>query len=1577
MKYTKSKVVLQRHQEKCTWRNPPGTEIYRNSDLSVFEVDGNINKIYCQNLCLLAKLFLDHKTLYYDVEPFLFYVLTQNDKKGQHIVGYFSKEKHCQQKFNVSCIMTMPQFQRRGFGRFLIDFSYLLSKEEGQAGTPEKPLSDLGRVSYHAYWKSIVLEYMHDHKRESVSFKSITEKYGLASHDIAVALHLLGFVKFFKSREHIQVMYAIDWDKVDTYWEHLNSSKTRIKIDPESLRWTPLLIVPPVVKLDSNESENTYTSKSESVIDRKGLLQDSAKKVSVVAALQCNTKEIMGVKKKGRHSLITVFNTPRKKHKKDINNKESPSKLEENLTTSDSCINSEQNDDGLIGSQINASKSFISSDTDLKPKDQEDLTFLNAESNKIYDSDISKINCFENLQTNKPKRSIHQLSKTNAISNDDNTDKVNNEIRAPSVFEGCNSNYESTLEIKKVTQTPKLRNKRKVKSNTSGDEIEIQEKPHHEPPKKKQKTVKETNTNSYDFLIDSEKQKDLKILETLEISNEKSSIIAEQNTVEVKSTKNVDKSMHQNTVDVSKKAKSSENDSNISIPVMTDVNDDDVNDDDGGGNDDDNDVGSKILETLENKSENIIAIEKSNDEDNKTILSSNENLSELINKQDIIVQSKEKGNGKDQLDVVAECTTNEVIKIAKQSPSQNILTPTSNSLENSEPVKNVDVSDQDSESETEIDGQKIKILKTPPFELTKTADKEVKISGKKQKEEESTISLEESKEQCFRKDTKPTSVEKNYTENSSKFKDNLTEVKLKKEDRLSDEKYDDNKINHDLRHKEDMKKEKKDIKNAKTLDMKKSEVKSEKAAEDVISIKKFDNQKKIVNSSKSDGNIQYRSGQKNSWNGIERMILHDEKSRRPAEMKQLNQSFSMGQIPNYTTQYWQIDPYYQPYQQISHLEANQKSPNKFHLDLTTTMYAPIPQNIYQNSLAFQQQQQYQEQHSNSLKEKQKKSVSNSLEHKKKDDKFVKESRDILQIKEYSKDQINKEHQTQEIQQQHTHHQQQTQQQPQPQQQFESCARSLQFPKTNKFQKDMKIDTSCMMVNKHPSGVVGQDVCKSSSNNIIKRSDYVNENSSTENTSSKQTLTSSNDISPINIYSPEVSTNNVNNIHHYNQCELDVSQLEMESPNSISSDMANSNSTENIKSANQIQQIYSDCSMQNIQQNMHVNIQENNTSTQIMMQSANMQQQQQQMSRNIKQLHINRQNNSTPRNNVTKIHRNANTSQTRQRSSPMDGNIASPEQHQVQSTQNMQHLYLQQQYSMGMHQGYNQGYVSQNSATNYSNNSMTPVLQNRPSSQTPQQTHVSLASPHQQRIGTSPSSCAVNSGSNFYQINNTGQHQANTPISTPTPASTPTPQLESCQTVSLQNSNLCSLSKLQQLTTGLEHCTSPSSMNHTVTPPPHNSHNMMSSPSHINSTRNMSTPPSSMQTQMAALGYHKYYSGNMNVSTTLPPFNQQHGRTVRNTSSVPIQHSSSSRVSPTINSNLMPYGYRMAAQQSPAVSYIGNPATGFMNNPSQLPVQMGVMNMQSQYQDPAAIQRAQQNSMYSGYPYLPINSTIRR
>ncbi|XP_067272700.1 histone acetyltransferase KAT7a isoform X1 [Pseudorasbora parva] len=235
LKYMKSQTILRRHMAKCVWKHPPGDEIYRKGAISVFEVDGKKNKIYCQNLCLLAKLFLDHKTLYYDVEPFLFYVMTEADNTGCHLVGYFSKEKNSFLNYNVSCILTMPQYMRQGYGKMLIDFSYLLSKVEEKVGSPERPLSDLGLISYRSYWKEVLLRYLHNFQGKEISIKEISQETAVNPVDIVSTLQSLQMLKYWKGKHLILKRQDLidDWTTKEA---KRGSSKT---IDPTALKWSP------------------------------------------------------------------------------------------------------------------------------------------------------------------------------------------------------------------------------------------------------------------------------------------------------------------------------------------------------------------------------------------------------------------------------------------------------------------------------------------------------------------------------------------------------------------------------------------------------------------------------------------------------------------------------------------------------------------------------------------------------------------------------------------------------------------------------------------------------------------------------------------------------------------------------------------------------------------------------------------------------------------------------------------------------------------------------------------------------------------------------------------------------------------------------------------------------------------------------------------------------------------------------------------------------------------------------------------------------------------------------------------
>ncbi|XP_010245867.1 PREDICTED: histone acetyltransferase of the MYST family 1-like isoform X2 [Nelumbo nucifera] len=178
LNFMKRKEQLQRHMRKCDLKHPPGDEIYRNGTLSMFE------------------------------------------------------EKHSEESYNLACILTLPPYQRKSYGKFLIAFSYELSKKEGKVGTPERPLSDLGLVSYRGYWTRVLLDILKKHK-SNISIKELSDMTAIKAEDILTTLQGLDLIQYRKGQHVI----CADPKVLD---RHLKAAgRGGLEVDVSKLIWTP------------------------------------------------------------------------------------------------------------------------------------------------------------------------------------------------------------------------------------------------------------------------------------------------------------------------------------------------------------------------------------------------------------------------------------------------------------------------------------------------------------------------------------------------------------------------------------------------------------------------------------------------------------------------------------------------------------------------------------------------------------------------------------------------------------------------------------------------------------------------------------------------------------------------------------------------------------------------------------------------------------------------------------------------------------------------------------------------------------------------------------------------------------------------------------------------------------------------------------------------------------------------------------------------------------------------------------------------------------------------------------------
>ncbi|KAK0475754.1 acyl-CoA N-acyltransferase [Armillaria novae-zelandiae] len=174
-KYTTDGMTWELHKKHCTMSFPPGRKstsvehtpsgrwtgpLQRYKELIPgYPAAHHYMQLYCQNLSLFGKLFIDTKTIFFDNKSFMFYILTEGTSGTDHVIGYFSKEKISFNDYNLACIITFPPWQRKGFGMLVIEFSYELSRRDGKIGLPERPLSDLGLRSYLAYWVATLVRF--------------------------------------------------------------------------------------------------------------------------------------------------------------------------------------------------------------------------------------------------------------------------------------------------------------------------------------------------------------------------------------------------------------------------------------------------------------------------------------------------------------------------------------------------------------------------------------------------------------------------------------------------------------------------------------------------------------------------------------------------------------------------------------------------------------------------------------------------------------------------------------------------------------------------------------------------------------------------------------------------------------------------------------------------------------------------------------------------------------------------------------------------------------------------------------------------------------------------------------------------------------------------------------------------------------------------------------------------------------------------------------------------------------------------------------------------------------------------
>ncbi|KNC22076.1 hypothetical protein FF38_04864, partial [Lucilia cuprina] len=112
-------------------------------------------------------------------------------------------------------------------------------KKEGKIGSPEKPLSDLGLISYRSYWRDILVEYMMEKvgNNGTTTVEELSTYTAFTTQDILSTLQAMNMLKYNVG----QYIICLNDTMIQSYNER--KKKKPHRIDPSKLKWKPPVFV--------------------------------------------------------------------------------------------------------------------------------------------------------------------------------------------------------------------------------------------------------------------------------------------------------------------------------------------------------------------------------------------------------------------------------------------------------------------------------------------------------------------------------------------------------------------------------------------------------------------------------------------------------------------------------------------------------------------------------------------------------------------------------------------------------------------------------------------------------------------------------------------------------------------------------------------------------------------------------------------------------------------------------------------------------------------------------------------------------------------------------------------------------------------------------------------------------------------------------------------------------------------------------------------------------------------------------------------------------------------------------------